>query len=135
MPLVLSVQVKESSLSPEAFRVISKNGVHSTPNWQLWNPPQNLMNCTPFFLLVPLLTLMIFQTEWKLLGRLKISTELSQRFSITQRHYRIVQWASSHQCLPVQPGRWSADLRQEHSNSFGMAVSQGLVVEILVKPN
>ncbi|MGC6456783.1 MAG: hypothetical protein ACON4R_00285 [Akkermansiaceae bacterium] len=32
MPLVLSVQVKESSLSPEAFRVISKNGVHSTPN-------------------------------------------------------------------------------------------------------
>jgi len=32
MPLVLSVQVNASSLSPEAFRVISKNGVPSTPN-------------------------------------------------------------------------------------------------------
>ena len=38
MPLVLSVQVKESSLSPEAFRVISKNGVHSTPNCATLEP-------------------------------------------------------------------------------------------------
>ena len=38
IPLVLSVQVKASSLSP--FRVISKNGVHSTQTVQLWSPPQ-----------------------------------------------------------------------------------------------
>ena len=38
MPLVLSVQVKASSLSPEAFRVISKNGVHSTPNCATLEP-------------------------------------------------------------------------------------------------